>query len=133
MLTERSSSSSVLGWNVPVTTTVCGGGCGSAGDPAGGCGGCGAAEVQGCGGTSEPQNRAIEGGRDVVRLAGHLPNVRFEFSPEVFNLTEPDYVLDVCDAVTELWDATPERPVILDIDPERALLIGECVGNAVHQ
>jgi 2-isopropylmalate synthase len=57
----------------------------------------------------------LEGGRDVVRLAGHLPNVRFEFSPEVFNLTEPDYVLDVCDAVTELCDATPDRPVILNL------------------
>ena len=30
----------------------------------------------------------------------------------MFNLTEPDYVLEVCDAMTELWDATPERPVI---------------------
>lgn len=57
----------------------------------------------------------LRGGRDVWELAGHLPNVRFEFSPEVFTLTEPDYVLEVCDAMTELWDATPERPVILNL------------------
>ena len=57
----------------------------------------------------------LTGGRDVLELAGHLPNVRFEFSPEVFNLTEPDYVLEVCDAMTGLWDATPERPVILNL------------------
>lgn len=57
----------------------------------------------------------LAGGRDVLEFAGHLPNVRFEFSPEVFNLTEPDYVLDVCDAMTELWNATPERPVILNL------------------
>ncbi|KTS09777.1 2-isopropylmalate synthase [Microbacterium testaceum] len=57
----------------------------------------------------------LAGGRDVWELAGHLPNVRFEFSPEVFNLTEPDYVIEVCDAMTELWDATPERPVILNL------------------
>ena len=31
------------------------------------------------------------------------------------NLTEPDYVLDLCDAITTLWDATPERPVILNL------------------
>lgn len=49
----------------------------------------------------------LSGGRDVLELAGHLPNVRFEFSPEVFNLTEPDYVIDICDAMTELWAATP--------------------------
>ncbi|WP_282847543.1 2-isopropylmalate synthase [Microbacterium oxydans] len=57
----------------------------------------------------------LSGGRDVWELAGHLPNVRFEFSPEVFNLTEPDYAIDICDAMTELWQATPERPVILNL------------------
>ncbi|UOE28006.1 2-isopropylmalate synthase [Agromyces soli] len=57
----------------------------------------------------------LAGGRDVLELAGALPNVRFEFSPEVFNLTEPDYALEVCDAVTQLWDASPDRPVILNL------------------
>lgn len=57
----------------------------------------------------------LAGGRDVLELAGDLPNVRFEFSPEVFNLTEPDYVIEICDAMTALWDATPERPVILNL------------------
>src|SRR5699024_10967673 len=57
----------------------------------------------------------LSGGRDVLEFAGHLPRVRFEFSPEVFNLTEPEYVLDICNRMTELWDATPERPVILNL------------------
>ncbi|WP_082492320.1 2-isopropylmalate synthase [Leifsonia sp. Root4] len=57
----------------------------------------------------------LQGGRDVLEFAGHLPGVRFEFSPEVFNLTEPDYVLDICNRITELWGATPERPVILNL------------------
>ena len=38
--------------------------------------------------------------------------VRFEYSPEVFNLTEPDFVLEVCNSLTELWDASPDRPVV---------------------
>jgi 2-isopropylmalate synthase len=37
--------------------------------------------------------------------------VRFQFSPETFNLTEPDYVLELCDELTEFWDASPDRPV----------------------
>ncbi|WP_369023518.1 2-isopropylmalate synthase [Nocardia cyriacigeorgica] len=57
----------------------------------------------------------LNGGRDVLEFAGDLPNVRFEFSPEVFNLTEPGYVRDICDAMTDLWDATPQRPVILNL------------------
>ncbi|MEV0325811.1 2-isopropylmalate synthase [Micromonospora echinospora] len=66
-------------------------------------------------GRDELRELILDGGRDVLEFAGHLPNVRFEFSPEVFNLTEPDYALDVCEAMTDLWDATPERPVILNL------------------
>ncbi|MBO9704199.1 MAG: 2-isopropylmalate synthase [Arthrobacter sp.] len=57
----------------------------------------------------------LAGGRDILEFAGDLDRVRFEFSPEVFNLTEPDYVLEVCDAMTGLWDASPDRPVILNL------------------
>ncbi|MFF0017401.1 2-isopropylmalate synthase [Streptomyces sp. NPDC005374] len=39
------------------------------------------------------------------------PGIRFQFSPETFNLTEPDFVLELCDGLTELWDASPDRPV----------------------
>ncbi|SEH84692.1 MULTISPECIES: 2-isopropylmalate synthase [unclassified Leifsonia] len=63
----------------------------------------------------ELRDLILAGARDVLELAGGLPNVRFEFSPEVFNLTEPDYAIEICDAVTELWDATAERPVILNL------------------
>ncbi|GAA5043623.1 2-isopropylmalate synthase [Thermocatellispora tengchongensis] len=50
----------------------------------------------------------------MARLADARPrqHIRFEFSPEVFVLTEPDYVLQVCDGLTALWDASPDRPVI---------------------
>lgn len=57
----------------------------------------------------------LAGAREVLEQSAGLPDVRFEFSPEVFNLTEPDYVLEICDAVTTLWDATPQRPVILNL------------------
>ncbi|WP_030617613.1 2-isopropylmalate synthase [Streptomyces sclerotialus] len=48
------------------------------------------------------------------RLAAARPgaDIRFEFSPEVFILTEPDFVLEICNSVTELWDASPDRPVV---------------------
>ncbi|WP_265565608.1 2-isopropylmalate synthase [Streptomyces hygroscopicus] len=47
------------------------------------------------------------------KLAG--ADVRFEFSPEVFNLTEPDFALDVCNSITDLWDASPDRPVVINL------------------
>ncbi|MGW6334712.1 2-isopropylmalate synthase [Nocardia rhamnosiphila] len=57
----------------------------------------------------------LAGSRDVLEFAADLPRVRFQFSPEVFNQTEPGYVLEICDSVTELWDATPQRPVTLNL------------------
>lgn len=54
----------------------------------------------------------FEAAQDVARGGDHRPGVRYEFSPEVFNLTEPDFVLEVCDSLTELWDASEDRPVI---------------------
>lgn len=54
----------------------------------------------------------VDAAQEVARGGDHQPGVRFEFSPEVFNLTEPDFVLQVCDSLTELWDASPDRPVI---------------------
>lgn len=65
--------------------------------------------------TAELRELILSGARDVLEFAGDLPNVRFEFSPEVFNPTEPDFVLDICDRMTTLWDATPRRPVILNL------------------
>ena len=49
---------------------------------------------------------------DVARGGEAHDGWRFEFSPEVFNLTEPDYVLQICNSLSELWDASLDRPVI---------------------
>jgi 2-isopropylmalate synthase len=63
----------------------------------------------------ELRSLILHGAVDVLTLTEDMPNIRFQFSPEVFNLTEPDYVLEICDAVTQLWDATESRPVILNL------------------
>ena len=59
---------------------------------------------------AEVHRLILDAGTHLLRGAG--PQVRFEFSPEVFNLTEPDYVLEICNSMTELWQAGPDRPVI---------------------
>lgn len=52
-----------------------------------------------------------EAAEHMARRADRASYVRFQFSPETFNLTEPDFVLELCDGLTELWDASPDRPV----------------------
>ncbi|OZF36278.1 2-isopropylmalate synthase [Rhodococcus sp. 14-2483-1-2] len=54
----------------------------------------------------------FESGERIARAAGDRSGVRFEFSPEVFNLTEPDYVLEICNGMSRIWDASADRPVI---------------------
>jgi len=39
----------------------------------------------------------------------------FEYSPESFTGTELDFAVEVCDAVTAVWQPTPERPVIINL------------------
>jgi 2-isopropylmalate synthase len=41
--------------------------------------------------------------------------IRYEYSPESFTLTEPQYALDICHAVMEVIEPTPERPIIFNL------------------
>jgi 2-isopropylmalate synthase len=41
--------------------------------------------------------------------------VRWQYSPESFTGTELDYALEVCEAVMDVWQPTPERPVVLNL------------------
>ena len=40
---------------------------------------------------------------------------RFEYSPESYTGTELSYAAEVCNAITEIWRPTPERPVIINL------------------
>ena len=39
----------------------------------------------------------------------------FEYSPESYTGTELDYAVEVCDAVTDVWQPTPDRKVIINL------------------
>ena len=42
-------------------------------------------------------------------------DLRLEYSPESFTSTELDFALEICEAVTTAWGATPERKIILNL------------------
>ena len=46
-------------------------------------------------------------------LAG--TTVRWQYSPESFTGTELDYALEVCEAVMDVWQPTPDNPVVLNL------------------
>ncbi|MBA2769540.1 MAG: 2-isopropylmalate synthase [Sporichthyaceae bacterium] len=41
--------------------------------------------------------------------------VSFEYSPESYTGTELDFAVEVCDAVTDVWQPTPQRKTILNL------------------
>ena len=40
---------------------------------------------------------------------------RYEYSPESFTGTEPEYALEVCNAVLDVWKPTPDRKAIINL------------------
>ena len=42
-------------------------------------------------------------------------NYRYEYSPESFTCTEPEFALEICNAVLDVWKPTKERPVIINL------------------
>ena len=59
---------------------------------------------------------AVDGAKLLKRLADETEgNFRFEYSPESFTGTEPEYALDVCNAVIDVWQPTPEKKVIINL------------------
>jgi 2-isopropylmalate synthase len=53
----------------------------------------------------------------VVELAAKQPgtNFRFQYSPESYTGTELSYAAEVCNAVSAIWQPTPDRPVIMNL------------------
>jgi 2-isopropylmalate synthase len=41
--------------------------------------------------------------------------VRYEYSPESFTLTEPDFAIEVCEAVMDAMDPRPDDPIIINL------------------
>ena len=39
----------------------------------------------------------------------------FEYSPESFTGTELEFAVEVCNAVTDVWEPTPDRPTIINL------------------
>jgi 2-isopropylmalate synthase len=51
----------------------------------------------------------------VEQLLGPETAIRWQYSPESFTGTELDYALEVCTAVMDVWQPTPENPVVLNL------------------
>ena len=63
---------------------------------------------------------AVQGARLIRQLteeevARSGMNIRYEYSPESFTGTEPEFALEICNAVLKIWDPTPDDKVIINL------------------
>ena len=60
---------------------------------------------------------ATDGAKIIIDQLSKLNNseIRLQYSPESFTGTELPYALEVCEAVLDVWNATEDKPVIINL------------------
>lgn len=60
---------------------------------------------------------AVEGTKLIKSLLNEVPEttISLEYSPESFSDTEEDFAIEVCEAVMEIWQPSPEHKIILNL------------------
>lgn len=59
---------------------------------------------------------AVDGAKLFKKLADESgEDYRYEYSPESFTGTEPEFALEICNAVLDVWKPTPDKKVIINL------------------
>ena len=76
---------------------------------------------------------ATDGAKLVKELAEEYEgNFRFEYSPESFTGTEPEYALEVCNAVLDIMQPTPDKPMIINLPVTVAMSMSHIYANQIE-
>jgi 2-isopropylmalate synthase len=65
----------------------------------------------------ECKDLAVQGTRLMMKYADRMLagcDLGFQYSPELFGDTEPEFALEVCEAVMDVWEPGPGREIILN-------------------
>ncbi len=62
-------------------------------------------------------NIAVNGAQAVRACAQKQPETdwRFQYSPESFTATELDFAVQICNAVNDVWQPEPDKPVVINL------------------
>ncbi|MDH6113686.1 2-isopropylmalate synthase [Kitasatospora sp. MAP12-15] len=65
----------------------------------------------------ECKELAVRGTRWMMKYAEKYLggcDLGYQYSPELFNETEPEFAVEVCEAVMDTWETGPDRPIVLN-------------------
>ncbi len=76
---------------------------------------------------------AIEGAKLFNKIEKETgERFRYEYSPESFTGTEPEFALEVCNAVLDIWQPTPDRKAIINLPVTVELSMPHVYANQVE-
>ncbi len=76
---------------------------------------------------------AVEGAKLFNKIADETgEKFRYEYSPESFTGTEPEYALEICNAVLDIWKPTPDRKAIINLPVTVELSMPHVYANQVE-
>src|SRR5436190_9090454 len=60
---------------------------------------------------------AVTGARQIRDLAERMPEteITYQYSPESFSGTELDFAVEICEAVMDVWQPTPQKKMIVNL------------------
>ncbi len=82
----------------------------------------------------EVKKIATDGAKLIKEIAMHHPDThyQYEYSPESFTGTEMEYALDVCNAVIDIWEPTPDNKVIINLPATVEMSMPHVFANQVE-
>jgi len=77
---------------------------------------------------------ATDAARLCRKLEGTVPglDIRYEYSPESFTGTEIDYAIEICEAVMDVIEPSPERPLILNLPATVEMYTANVYGDVIE-
>lgn len=77
---------------------------------------------------------AASGAKLIKKYAAKYPDTefQFEYSPESFTGTEMDFARDICNAVIDIWEPTPENKVIINLPATVSMSMPHVYANQIE-
>ena len=76
---------------------------------------------------------AVEGAKLFKKIEEETgERFRYEYSPESFTGTEPEFALEICNAVLDIWQPTPDRKAVINLPVTVELSMPHVYANQVE-